>query len=54
MSHNVFSLTDKRKKDAKNRVSKLLQIFKPKTAQQKENELINKRIEMHQKSEENL
>lgn len=52
--NNIISFSEKRKKDAKKRVSQLLQMFKPKTKQQKQNDLINKRLEMHQKSEENL
>jgi hypothetical protein len=54
MNNNVTSLADKRKRDATKRVKNLLQMFKPKTAQQKKNELINKKLEMHQKSEEKL
>jgi hypothetical protein len=54
MTNNVTSMADKRKRDASKRVKNLLGIFKPKTKQEKQNELINKRMEMQQKSDDPL
>ena len=54
MGDNIIDMQQQRAKAAKKRVKNLLKLFKPKTTAQKHNDLIQKRLEMQQKSDENL